>query len=92
MFKTFQQWQAENYSIKKGEKSCHRNDKGEPLFHSSQVRENLVLNQSDHKLDYSQDAEFWAKAAPQRLYNYLLDHPAKTISSKAGAILARNLQ
>lgn len=49
---------------------------------------------TDESLDYTKDAEFWAKTNPQALYWYMVKHPekAKNVSEKAGAILAKNLR
>lgn len=89
--KTFEEWSKLNYSIIKGEKSCARNKNGEPLFSSSQVRENWKKPEWEGH-DYLADAEFWAKANPQMLYKQSLAQPHRKYSAKAGAILAHHLK
>ncbi len=87
--RTFEEWRSLNYSVKKGEKSRHKNKDGIPLFNHDQVRENYKHEWQG--IDYLADAEFWAKANPQMLYKQILAQPQRTYSEKAGAILARNL-
>ncbi len=89
--KTFKEWSKLNYSIIKGEKSCARNKNGEPLFSSSQVRENWKKPEWEGH-DYLADAEFWEKANPQMLYKQSLAQPHRKYSDKAGAILTHHLK
>ena len=89
--RTFQEWKSLNFSIIKGQKSCTKNKKGEPLFSCDQVRENYKKPEWEG-VDYLADAEFWARANPQMLYKQMIAQPHRALTEKAGAILANNIQ
>lgn len=59
MRKTFDEWKAAGYSVRKGEKSVGRSASGHPLFTSAQVRSNPYRSRyrpvQDGDLDNTQE-------------------------------------
>lgn len=90
MLLSFNDWNKNGFSIKKGSKSQAKDKNGIALFDSSQVKKNTMI-EKDEPFDYIANAEFWAKANPNALYWQTVREPNRMISKKAGAILAKNL-
>lgn len=91
--RTFKEWVEDGYLIIKGSKAFSFNEKGEALFTENQVRKKTIINYEYGGVDYSKDPEFWAKTSPNQMYQHMIRFPDKykSMSEKAGAILAKNL-